>query len=144
MRATQSSAGVWDDAGGALVWGPLAAVLALGGPGSEVNMVKTESGHRVLPLLLRAAAAAAAAALGSRCLVSTTAPTRIGAGRRRAGPAGSGGRYCHGCRTNLTAGLGPDGVGGGGQLGRVGGRKVGQLGPHLQGEPAQEKTQQQL
>ena len=39
MQAAQSSAGVWGDIGGALVWGPLTAVLTLGGPGSEVIII---------------------------------------------------------------------------------------------------------
>ena len=84
MRAAQSSAGVWGDASSALVWGILTAVLTLGGLGSEVTVVKTESGHQGLPLLFPGGTAvtAAAALFGSRGLVSTPAPVCIGAGRR--------------------------------------------------------------
>ena len=67
MQAAQSSAGTWGDAGGAVVWGPLTAVITLGGLGSEITVVKTESGHRVLPPLFPGGTAAATTtALGSR------------------------------------------------------------------------------
>ena len=80
MQAAQSSAGVWGDAGSALVWG----ILTLGGLGSEVTVVKTESGHQGLPLLFPGGitVTASAAPLGSRGLVLTPAPVCIGAGRR--------------------------------------------------------------
>ena len=136
MWAAQSSAGVWGDASGALVWGPLTAVITLGGPGSEITVVKTESGHRVLLPLFPGGTTVA---LGSRGRVATPAPIHIGVGRRRVGPAKGGGRYCNGCRTNLTAGLGPDG--GGGKLGGCSGREVGQLGSHLQWQPAQKHAE---
>ena len=84
MRAAQSSAGVWGDTGGALVWGVLTAVLTLGGPGSEVTVVPTESGNWVLPPLFPrgtagGTAAATAAALGSQGRVATPTPIHIGA-----------------------------------------------------------------
>ena len=113
MRAAQLSAGIWGDTGGAVAWGPVSAVLTLGGPGSEINMVKTESGHQVFPPLFTGTTAAAL--LGSQGQVADLVPTLIGTGRQL---AGGGSRYCHGCRTNLTAGLGPDSVSGGGELGR--------------------------
>ena len=81
MQAAQLSAGVWGDTGGALVGGILTAVLTLGGPGSEVTVVKTESGHWGLPLLFPGGTAAATP-LRSQGLVSTPAPVCIGAGRR--------------------------------------------------------------
>ena len=82
MQAAQSSASVWGDASGALVRGILTAVLALGGPGSEVTVVKTESGHQGLPRLFPGGSTVTAAPLGSRGLLSKPAPVCTGAGRR--------------------------------------------------------------
>ena len=77
MQAAQSSAGVWGDTGGALVWDILAAVLTFGGPGSEFTVVPTEPGDRVRPLF-SGTAAATAAPLGSRGRVATPTPIHIG------------------------------------------------------------------